>query len=145
MTKTTKDNNKTALEFAIHDKKVAEHKLHELKTSIEFCLAKEVYELFTNIADKECNISSVLGGEPCGKCAVCMIKPLEKKLRSHSIRASWRNQQDDINTLWEALYAIRCITEHTRPKDHRSKLYGDLENIRRTADSAIESIPDLRL
>lgn len=118
-----------------------EQELHQLKTSIHFYLGLEVYETLVKVADSSCNVASVLGGKPCGKCPVCLIKPLEKKLRTASIRESWRNPQNDLDTYWRALYAVRCIAEHTGNRTNARNLRAKMENVREIADGALQEVP----
>ena len=48
------------------------------------------------------------------------------------------------NDLWEALYAIRCIAEHTGGKNASArKMRGEIATIRETADQVLSKYPQL--
>lgn len=67
-----------------------EAELQKLKVSVDTLLGFEVYEVITEIATKqECVVGQVLGGGPCGKCPVCLIKDLEGRLRERWVKADW--------------------------------------------------------
>lgn len=69
----------------------AEEELEKLKASIEYGLAFEVYEFLEKAASMDCNVASVLGGKPCGKCAICLAKVVERKVRERYVTHGWKN------------------------------------------------------
>jgi hypothetical protein len=49
--------------------------------------------------------------------------------------------KDPLDTYWEALYAVRCIAEHTGGKRATAKkMRADVENIRQIADDALVAV-----
>lgn len=81
-----------------------EEELGRLKTNTNFLLAGEVYEAIIKVADEECTLTMVLGGnKPCGKCVVCVIKAAERKLRERYVHASFRAHSKSADTALEAL------------------------------------------
>ncbi len=128
----------------------AEEELKRLQTSTHFILAQKVYDILLEVADQDCPTSFLLKGKSCGKCYVCRIKTLEAELRNESIRASWHNPQEDLETYWQALYAIRCTAEHVdlpgkkangkRRNEVLAKALADIEDMRKTADTAIQAV-----
>lgn len=128
----------------------AREELKRYQLTRDFVLAKKVYDVLVDIADRDCAISFLLKGKDCGNCPVCLIKPLEVEILNESIRASWHNPQDDLETYWQALYAIRCIAEHVdlpgkkangkRKAAVLAKALSDIDSMREAADVAILAV-----
>ena len=108
-------------------------------------LTREVYDALVEIVDSRCTMSAVFHDGPCKenekKCPACIAKPLEARVRDRLVSLDYHNVHDDLNTYWEALYAIRCVAEHTGGKKSTAKkMRGEIDHMREMADDAIETV-----
>lgn len=75
-------------------------------------------------------------GTPIIRITITGLAGTHKSTIERSIE---RAASDDKLTHWQALYAIRCIAEHTGKRTPRRMIHALMEDIRKLADEALEA------